>query len=75
MTRTYRHLNAEERGVITAMRLHCDGVCAIGKALNRSFGAIVRKLKRLYSAEQVEAAKGRRIKRLTLYDVLAPMQK
>lgn len=53
-----------------AMRLHGDGVCAIGKALNRSSGTISGELKRLYSVEQIEAAKGRRIKPLTPYDAL-----
>ena len=53
-----------------AMRLHGDGVCAIGRALNRSSGTISRELKRLYSVEQIEAAKGRRIKPLTPYDAL-----
>lgn len=70
MTRTYRHLCAEERGVIMAMRLHGDGVCAIAKALNRSSGTISRELKRLYSAEQLAAAKGRRIKPSSPYDAL-----
>jgi len=68
MTRTYKHLGAEERGVIMAMRLRGDGVRAIGAALGRSPSTISRELRRNAPVVRIQAAKGPRLKPSLPYD-------